>query len=225
MFALSNQQPGPSEQVVTPSTTFPGPIPAISPLVLKEQRNRILQARKQLRIKQLQSLPSDMPHEAKLRATIELKALNLFDFQQSLRQSMISNYSKMTEIDAISDPAAYLRPKRITMTETRLTQKLEKQQRFDYPRSYVAQPKSIAESSQQQQLLGKYSPASVALMNQSRDFHNFHRGNSVAFQTKVVRFVNSFHAAYEKEEQKRLEKLAKERLRALKADDERLTLS
>lgn len=93
--------------------------------------------------------------------------------------------------------------KKQTLQEARLTEKLEQQQRIDEEQK--------RQQKRRQQL--------QAICDHGQNLVNARR-NWQAKQNKLGRAVLQFHQHIEKEEQKKAERISKERIRALRNDDE-----
>ncbi|KAF9405273.1 hypothetical protein BGZ94_003662 [Podila epigama] len=93
--------------------------------------------------------------------------------------------------------------KKQSLREARMTEKLERQQRQD------------REGREKQ----KHLDYLQNIVNHGRDMIQWHRTQQMK-QNKLGRLVLQFHAHVEKEEAKRIERISKERLKALKNDDE-----
>ncbi|TCD61184.1 hypothetical protein EIP91_008809 [Steccherinum ochraceum] len=137
----------------------------------------------------------------KLRALIELKSLRVLDKQRSMR-AMIAERLTHGSLLPLNRPE-FRRVRKPTLRDTRMTEQAERKQRVERERrakqKHIEQLKTICDHGQ-------------ALVAANR-----------SAQTRVLRLgksVLSFHAHTEKEEQKRIERISKERLKALKADDE-----
>ncbi|KAF9377695.1 hypothetical protein CPC16_011728, partial [Podila verticillata] len=204
-------------------------IPSISPVgidpyALAQERDNRLKARVSYRIEELNQLPSNIasepldasaglldqenkapvpPSGPKLKALIELKALRLLERQKKLRAEIIKGMSKATMLATSTDRAAYRRMKKQSLREARMTEKLERQQRQD------------REGREKQ----KHLDYLTNIVNHGRDMIQWHRTQQMK-QNKLGRLVLQFHAHIEKEEAKRIERISKERLKALKNDDE-----
>lgn len=111
--------------------------------------------------------------------------------------------SKATMLATSTDRAAYRRMKKQSLREARMTEKLERQQRQD------------REGREKQ----KHLDYLQNIVNHGRDMIQWHRTQQMK-QNKLGRLVLQFHAHIEKEEAKRIERISKERLKALKNDDE-----
>jgi ATP-dependent helicase STH1/SNF2 len=210
-------------------------IPNITPAGLDvhhilDERDRFIEKRIQQRIRELESLPSTIgdagfesilddvinedkenaeetpldsslaPH-GKLRAMIELKSLRLLDKQRSLRALVAERLTHGSLLPL--NRADFRRTRKPTIRDARMTEQLERKQRVDRERR--AKHKHV------EQL--------TVICDHGREVIAVNR----AAQEKVIRLgraVQNFHAYTEKEEQKRIERISKERLKALKADDE-----
>ncbi|CAG8540969.1 456_t:CDS:10, partial [Cetraspora pellucida] len=179
-------------------------IPAIMPIGLDPneiaaERERQLKARVQQRICELEyALEAGLYQSQgeKTKLLIELKA-------KRMRQEFIKCMAKSTTLATTTNRANYRRMKKQSMRDARITDRLEKQQREDRQRR------------QKQKHLDRMQ----SICNHGRDLTQWHR-SSQGKQLKFGRAVVNYHSQVEKEEQKRLERLSKERLRALKNDDE-----
>ncbi|RUS16503.1 SNF2 family N-terminal domain-containing protein, partial [Endogone sp. FLAS-F59071] len=201
-------------------------IPSLSPIgldpyALAQERERRVKARVEYRISELEKLPSNLANvplreldeepehdirklpSAKMRAIIELKALRLLQKQKRLREEIVKGMTKATMLATSVDRAAYRRMKKQSLREARMTEKLERQQRVD------------REKREKQ----KHLDYLQTICAHGADMVRHHKVHQ-ARQSKLGRGVLQFHAHIEKEEQKRAERISKERLRALRNDDE-----
>lgn len=209
---------------------IPSLMPAgLEPRLLLEERDRFVQARIRQRIRELESFPADMSQSptmaslkgkenahdltsqlhgshlqgdnAKLKALIELKSLHLLEKQKQLREQVVQSLNLATTLGL--DRVAFRRVKKQTLRDARMTEQLERKQRVE--REKRARQKHIDYLS--------------TICNHGRDLVAAHtRMNDQA--RRFGRAMLKFHADSEREEQKRVERIAKERLNALKADDE-----
>ncbi|CAL1540648.1 unnamed protein product [Lymnaea stagnalis] len=170
--------------------------------LLKERENRVA-ARIAHRIQELSKMPTTMPDDMKLKGMIELRALRLLNFQRSLRAEVISTMRKDTTLETALNPKAYKRSKRQSLREARVTEKLEKQQKMEQDRK---------KRQKHQEYLN-------AVLQHAKDFKDFHR-NVVAKIGKLNRAVITFHTNTEREQKKEQERIEKERMRRLMAEDE-----
>lgn len=137
----------------------------------------------------------------KLRAVIELKALRVREKQRALRAQIVERLAHGSLLPL--DRKDFRRPRRPTIRDARMTESLERKQRADRERR--------AKQKHLEQL--------AVICNHGRDMINANRANQDRV-LKLGRAVQSLHAFTEKEEAKRIERISKERLKALKADDE-----
>ncbi|CAG5131850.1 unnamed protein product, partial [Candidula unifasciata] len=170
--------------------------------LLKERENRV-SARIAHRIQELSKMPTTMPEDLKIKGMIELRALRLLNFQRSLRTEVISTMRKDTTLETALNPNAYKRSKRQSLREARVTEKLEKQQKMEQDRK---------KRQKHQEYLN-------AVLQHAKDFKDFHR-NIVAKIGKLNRAVITYHTNTEREQKKEQERIEKERMRRLMAEDE-----
>lgn len=216
-------------------------VPSIMPAGLDLQqvvaeRNRFVDARIEQRIRELEDLPALMGEgglepivndnenvlkeekenattdlkalihpppsmHGKLRAVIELKSLRLLDKQRQMRAMVAERLVHGTMLPL--NRSEFRRTKKPSIRDARMTEQAERKQRAERERrakaKHVEQLKTICDHGRE--VLAVNRTAQDRIM-------------------KLSKAVMSFHAHTEKEEQKRIERLAKERLKALKADDE-----
>ena len=72
-----------------------------------------------------------MPEDLKVKATIELRALRLLNFQKQLRQDVVACMRKDTTLESALNIKAYKRSKKQTLREARITERLERQQKME----------------------------------------------------------------------------------------------
>ncbi|KAJ7859520.1 SNF2-family ATP dependent chromatin remodeling factor snf21 [Mycena olivaceomarginata] len=208
-------------------------IPTIMPtgldaLHIVEERDRFIDARMQQRIRELEALESTIGHggfdtsfdpqdiagnhpslpslinstsHGKIRALIELKSLHLLDKQRLLRAQVAETLTHGSLLP--SNRPDFRRFRKPTLRDARVTEQLERKQRLDRERR--ARSKHV----EQLAVIRDHARQVVSVNRAARD--------RVA---RLGRLVLDFHQVAEKEEQKRVERIAKERIQALKADDE-----
>ena len=209
-------------------------IPALMPAGLDPhqiiaERNRFVEARMEQRVRELSALPSTLgegslppavPDEntsdvdprrkdsypgvnahGKLRALIELKGLRVREKQRSLRAQVVERLTHGTLLPI--DRKEFRRYRKPTMRDARATEQLERKQRLDRERR--AKQKHL-------EYLGVICKHGHDMLEANR--------NKALKASRMGKAVQGFHAHAEKEEQKRIERISKERLKALKADDE-----
>ena len=197
----------------------PSLLPAgIDAHLLLEERERFIQTRIQQRIRELESFPATIAqvptyessssdpsqpkhNNAKVKALIELKSLHLLERQKQMREKVISSMNLATSLGL--DRSAFRRVRKQALRDARVTEQLERKQRTERERK-VKQ---------------RHTDYLTMICNHGKDMLAAH-GKSTDQAKKIGRMVLKFHADTEREEQKRIERLAKDRLNALKADDE-----
>ncbi|CAH2352316.1 nuclear protein Sth1p/NPS1 [[Candida] railenensis] len=178
------------------------------------------------RVSELENLPANLGSfqfgtsaktsefdDLKTRALIELKSLRVLAKQKQLRKNLIFgsaakahydvDYLKNFSITLSAQRSMYVRPKIIQPDSHRLAAKLEERKELEAKR----QEHELHVAKVQQILL-----SSEDIINKK-----FQRANKRA---TISRQINNFHTNTEKDEGKKLEKTAKQRLQALKANDE-----
>ncbi|KAF7306400.1 hypothetical protein MIND_00431200 [Mycena indigotica] len=208
---------------------IPTVMPAgLDPRQIMEERDRFVEARRQQRIRELEELLSTMgdggletgfDHQdmiksekentalitqtshGKLRALNELKALRLLDKQRIMRAAVAEtlNHGSLLPLNRLE----FRRFRKPALKDARTTEQRERQQRMERERraksKHVEQLDVICQHAVSVQTVGRNAQDRV---------------------TRLNRAVLNFHVFTEKEEQKRMERIAKERIKALKADDE-----
>ena len=137
----------------------------------------------------------------KLRAVIELRSLRVLDKQRALRGMIAERLTHGSLLPL--NRSDFRRVRKPAIRDTHMTENLERKQRVDRERR--AKQKHVEQLS--------------IICAHGREVLTVNR----AAQDRVIRLgkaVLSFHTHAEREEQKRIERISKERLKALKADDE-----
>ncbi|KAI1324294.1 SNF2 family N-terminal domain-containing protein [Xylariaceae sp. FL0255] len=171
--------------------------------------------RMKARYAELKSMPGNIAHwdttketleaddSIKRKAIIELKALGLYAKQRALREKIGRSMMHYDNLAMTTNRSQYRRTKKQSVREARITEKLEKQQRD--AREHREKKKHIDFLQSVQHHRSEIHLTGASARN---------KGN------KMGRNMFSHHFNIEKEEQKRIERTAKQRLQALKADDE-----
>ena len=196
-------------------------VPSIMPLGvdperIREEREIIVYNRVMARKNELAKLSanigawdaskSDTPSDntnMKLRALIEYKALCLLPKQRELRQKLSKEMMLSDNLSMTANRALYRRVKKQSLREARVTEKLEKQQR------------DAAENKEKK----KHNDFLRSVTLHAEDIRGAGQQHRQRTQ-KFGRLMLNQHGIIEKEEQKRIERTAKQRLQALKANDE-----
>merc|ERR1712076_139790 len=209
MGPVSGQSGAPGTGATGPPGVKPNRITPIAkpvgvdPVTLLQERENRLAARVSHRIDELSNLPVNMADDIRRKAEIELRALRLLNFQRQLRAEVVACTRGNTTLETAINVKAYKRTKRQTLREARATEKLEKQQRLETERK---------KRQKHQEYLN-------AVLAHGRDMKEFHRNNAEKAK-KLNKAVLIWHANAEREQKKEQERIEKERLRRLMAEDE-----
>lgn len=181
----------------------------------RRDREVIIHNRMLARLEELKSLPGNLAHldvrhneltledSVKRKALIEMKMLGLFQKQRIMREKIGRQMIQYDNLAMTANRTNYRRMKKQTLREARITEKLEKQQR------------DARESREKK----RHVDYLTHVVNHAREV------NTAAFnqRKKIAKFgamMQQQHQNIEKEEQKRIERTAKQRLQALKSNDE-----
>ena len=147
--------------------------------------------------------PGTEDDAVKRRALIEFKKLALLPKQRLLRLHLSRDMLNGDNLAMTANRALYRRLKKLSFREARITEKLEKQQR------------DARESKEKK----KHNDFLASIENHRKELHA--NGDSQRKRTqRLGQLMLIQHGNLEKEEQKRVERTAKQRLQALKANDE-----
>lgn len=157
-------------------------------------------------------IPSSID-QLKIRALIELKSYKILTKQKQLRQKLINSvssqahhnipYLRSSPFTLAAQRSVQVRPKVIVPQTVRLAEELERQQLF--------------QKRKKERNLHLQKVNSVLEHIQERQSHIWPRRDRCIQFGKIL---HSVHNTIEKEEQKRVERTAKQRLAALKSNDE-----
>ena len=183
---------------------------------IREEREKIQHNRMLHRKSELENLPanltewdtskSDTPvydDSVKRRALIEYKMLCLLPKQRQLRQQVQRDMIHYDNLAQTANRAIYRKPKKLTFREARITEKLEKEQR------------DARENTEKQ----KQNDQLRSILEHGHEIRKAAETQRLRVN-KLGRLMMQQHQHIEKEEQKRVERTAKQRLQALKNDDE-----
>ena len=183
---------------------------------VREERERIIYQRIKARKSELENLPAnrvawdtsksdafEADDSLNIKARIELMTLRLLPKQRALRQQISRDMIHYDNLAQTANRSNYRRMKRLSLHEARITEKLEKQQR---------DARETKEKKKQTDHLDLIIQHGIEIHRQAQT----HK----ARVQKLGRLMLSHHQIIEKEEQKRVERTAKQRLQALKANDE-----
>jgi SWI/SNF-related matrix-associated actin-dependent regulator of chromatin subfamily A member 2/4 len=197
--APAGQQPIGSKNRVTTIAKPQG----LDPIIILNERENRMAARIALRMEQLKNLPTNMPEDLRLQAQIELRALRVLNFQRQLRSEIVQCIRRDTTLETAVNVKAYKRTKRQGLREARATEKLEKQQKLE------------AERKRRQ----KHQEFLTLVLQHGKDFREYHR-NNLAKLGRLNKAIVNYHANAEREQKKEQERIEKERMRRLIAEDE-----
>ncbi|XP_052848802.1 ATP-dependent helicase brm isoform X2 [Drosophila gunungcola] len=183
-------------------TTVAKPV-GLDPITLLQERENRIAARISLRMQELQRLPATMSEDLRLQAAIELRALRVLNFQRQLRMEFVQCTRRDTTLETALNIKFYKRTKRQGLREARATEKLEKQQKLE------------AERKRRQ----KHLEFLAAVLQHGKDLREFHRNNKAQL-ARMNKAVMNHHANAEREQKKEQERIEKERMRRLMAEDE-----
>ncbi|KAJ4366825.1 transcriptional regulator [Neocucurbitaria cava] len=141
--------------------------------------------------------------KVKLALIIEQKKLNLLEKQRKLRRDIAQQMIHADNLAMTANRTIYRRLKKQSMREARLTEKLEKQQR------------DARETKEKK----KHHEFIDAIRKHRTELQEAGMAQRQRLQ-KLGRTMITTHQNIEREEQKRIERTAKQRLQALKANDE-----
>uniref|UniRef100_UPI00358E5DCF transcription activator BRG1-like n=1 Tax=Myxine glutinosa TaxID=7769 RepID=UPI00358E5DCF len=175
----------------------------IDPVEILQEREYRLQARVAHRIGELERLAAGLPSDLRTKAMVELKALRLLNFQRQLRQEVVACMRRDSTLGTALSARAYKRSKRQSLREARVTEKLEKQQKME----------------QERRRRQKHQEYLSSILQHAKEFKEFHRGVAGRVQ-RLSKAVASHHANTEREQKKENERIEKERMRRLMAEDE-----
>ncbi|OAA38107.1 SNF2-family ATP dependent chromatin remodeling factor snf21 [Metarhizium rileyi] len=182
---------------------------------LRYEREVVIFNRMSQRYADLKNLPANLAHwdssketlEAddtlKRKAIIEMKSLALYAKQRALREKIGRQMMHYDNLAMTTNRSHYRRMKKQNVREARITEKLEKQQR----------------DARENREKKKHSDFLRAICHHRAEIQE--SANSQKTKShKLSRLMYAQHFNIEKEEQKRVERTAKQRLQALKANDE-----
>ncbi|XDG01233.1 hypothetical protein ABKA04_000848 [Annulohypoxylon sp. FPYF3050] len=182
---------------------------------LRHEREIIIFNRMKARYAELKSLPGNISHwdatresldpddTLKRKAIIELKSLGLYAKQRALREKIGRSMMHYDNLAMTTNRSQYRRTKKQSVREARITEKLEKQQRDARETREKKKHIDFLQSVQH---------------HKSEIFSAAHTAKNK--MSRIGRAMHLHHFNIEKEEQKRIERTAKQRLQALKANDE-----
>ncbi|MBE3042582.1 DEAD/DEAH box helicase family protein [Candidatus Bathyarchaeota archaeon] len=182
---------------------------------LRLEQERSLFNRMSHRYSELRALPSNLAHwdtqkevteadeRLRVKAVIEMKALEQYARQRKLREKVGQMMMSYDNLAMTTNRSNYRRMKKQSVREARITEKLEKQQR----------------DARENREKKKHVDFLRAICNHRAEIQETAEAQKIKMN-KLSRVMHNQHYNIEKEEQKRIERTAKQRLQALKANDE-----
>ena len=183
---------------------------------MREEQERIAYNRISSRKSEIENLPANLgswdtskseepqvDDSLKRRALIEYKMLCLLPKQRALRQQIHRDMVHYDNLAQTANRSMYRRPKKMYIHEARMTEKLEKQQR------------DVRETKEREKQMDYF----MAITAHGTEMAKAAETQRARVQ-KLGRMMLAHHQHIEKEEQKRVERTAKQRLQALRNDDE-----
>ncbi|PSS00932.1 SNF2 family N-terminal domain-domain-containing protein [Coniella lustricola] len=182
---------------------------------LRADREKILFSRMSARYNELKNQPGNLAHwdtandnltiddSLRRKAVIEMKSIALYTKQRRLREAIGRQMMQYDNLATTTNRTQYRRLKKQSVREARITEKLEKQQR----------------DARENREKKKHSDFLHAVFAHRHEILT----TAASQQNKTGRMgklMYNHHFNIEKEEQKRIERNAKQRLQALKANDE-----
>jgi ATP-dependent helicase STH1/SNF2 len=201
-------------------------VPSVMPVgvdidKLREDRERIVYNRMSSRYQELKSIPADLQHwdttksdelapedTLKRKALIELKMLEQYAKQRAMRERVARQMIQYDNLAMTANRSMYRRMKKQSLREARITEKLEKEQR---------DARETREKKKQTDYL-------QTVIQHANEIQRAAQAQKLKMQ-KLGRLMQTQHQLIEKEEQKRIERTAKQRLAALKSNDEEAYLA
>jgi len=182
---------------------------------LRTEREKAVFNRMSARYAELKALPSNLAYwdtsvedatpddTLKKKAIIEMKSLALYSKQRALRDKIGRQMMHYDNLAMTTNRSMYRRMKKQSVREARITEKLEKEQR----------------DARKNRERKKHTDFIQAVQSHRLEIQNSAQTQKNTMQ-KLGRLMFAQHFNIEKEEQKRVERTAKQRLQALKANDE-----
>lgn len=166
--------------------------------LLLQERHRVVERVKELRLQQLQEIA-----EPSMEDQLAMKAIKLANLQQRMRAQVTGLAVRLEQHDAATGHLARRPGKRQSARELRLAERQQRQQKQDRIR---------------RERQSHYDWLN-AVMQHGKELDAQHRTQQQK-TARLYRQVMAVHGAWEREESRRQERVAKERLKALRADDE-----
>ncbi|GMF41505.1 unnamed protein product [[Candida] boidinii] len=134
---------------------------------------------------------------------IEFESLNLLSYQQAVRGHILGYVYHQNTLLANTHPNFLARTRKVNMNDATVSDSLYNEQK-------------VLEMHEKLTRIAERQNAIISASNESLNFRSSRKEKFL----KLGKQLNNFHASTEKEEQRRIERNAKQRLQALKANDE-----
>lgn len=183
---------------------------------VREDQERVLYNRIQARKADLAAMPVNISawdsskskepgadDSLKLKMLIEFKKLSLLQRQREFRREIQQELFNYDNLAMTANRALHRRMKKQSLREAKITEKLEKQQR----------------DARENKEKTKANDQLLSVIAHGEEI-KAHANNQRARMQKLGKLMTAQHGHMEREEQKRIERTAKQRLQALKANDE-----
>ncbi|KAF0993275.1 hypothetical protein HZS_5546, partial [Henneguya salminicola] len=149
-----------------------------------------------------QLLPQCTNSNLKTKGIIELRALNLVNFQRAMRERILNSMRKEKSNDLVPSLRVFKRNRNV----------LEKEKYFDRINNYQKVEDDRRHKRFQKDLLN-------SIIHHCKEFKEFHRSTFVRI-IRVTKTIAIYHANQDKEKKKEEERIDKERMRRLMMEDE-----
>jgi len=171
----------------------------LSPKFLATERERRINARLSRRLKELESLTiGNLTEEMRMKASIEIKQIKLLSLQKQLRKKVALEIRKQVALQAAEDDRIYRRRSRKNLLQT-----VGELQREKEGNAREKAQKEFAE----------------AVASYAKTFNNHHHAVASKWK-KINNSVQSYYRQQMKKKEKLEKRLEKERLEALRNNDE-----
>lgn len=192
----SYQHASRQQRLLVPSLTPTG----LDPRSILSQRNKRVLDRIQQKIDSFDNINDENKN---IKDIIHVKSLKLLQKQQKMRYELIDGLSRSTVLATSADRTAYRRMKKISLKDTRAVEAMENEQRG-------MREQALLQAKQTR--LNNIIDHGVSLIA--------HHNNVRNIRSMLGKTVLQYHRHVEKSEQRKLDRIAKERIIALKNNDE-----
>jgi SNF2 family DNA or RNA helicase len=171
---------------------------------LTQERDKRIKSRIQQRIEELNTMAQDLPFVLKYRAQIELKQLKLLELQKRVRGQIVDKLRRFSEVESFSETTPF----------KRTSKKSHKEASKQAPTRT-----NITKLDTEQMRMQKHAEFISSLLKHSKDFKEYHTQRLKKVK-KVAKDVVNHQANSLRKQQLMEEKQRRERLNALKENNE-----